>query len=567
MLAVGMSMVPAAGVIVFTGLEHREHWLESARAEALRQAEAFAELQARMTASTRQLLSTLASLPGFRRMNRVYVAEILAAVHAANPEYLNFTVLDELGKVDVSLRLPAGTDLSGRDHVKAALGERRFFAGQYILNLLDASPTIAYAFPIIGYGGAPVGAITTSMELTSYAGLFNRLTLPPGSLLGLVDRNGVRLFFHPPRESNPIGGKIKGSVWDGIRSEGESGVFTDTGSDGIERFYAYEKLRLEPDQDPYMYVVYGAPTSMVYEKGDGALRRNVALMLAVAAIGIAGAALLSGPLFGSRLDRIVGTAARLRDGDLAARVGLEGDPSDLGQIATALDRLAAETERRERERVEHARAMGASLAEKEILLKEIHHRVKNNLQLIQSLLNLQADAPGTIEEFESSMSSRIAAMATVHQMIYESGNLAAIGLGDYARRIVESVPAAVGREIGVSVSGEAFALLCDLDAATPFGLLLNELVSSAIGDAAANAPRVSLLARGYMATLEIRVDGASPGLADRSSLGHRLCLALAAQLGGELARSDDEAGSTFRTTFSVERSTVSRGDAGLRELG
>lgn len=569
MLAVGLAMIPASGVIVLTGLQRREQGLATARAEALRQAESFAELQSRTTATTRQLLQTLAALPGFRRRDVVQMSEIIAAVHAANPEYLNFTVLDENGYVETSILIPPGTDLSLRADVAAAVRERRFVAGGYIINPVDAAPSVAYAMPVFGYSDALIGVVAASVDLRSYAAVFNRLTLPRGSVLGLVDRNGLRLFYHPRSDTNPIGGKIKSDIWEKIQAGDDSGFFAGSGSDGVGRIYAYKKLRLEPDRNPYIYVVYAAPLDRAYDAADAALRFNIALMLAVAGIGVAGAAGLAKYLFGDRLGRIVETASRLREGNLSARVGLDDDPSDLGQIATALDRMAAATERRERERIEHATAVSAALAEKEILLKEIHHRVKNNLQLIQSLLSLQADSTGSLEDFEKRMSARIRAIAMVHQMIYETESLADIGLGAYAKRLCESVSTSLDIAIRVHSTKEADGLSCDLDTAVPFGLLLNELLACAYSRSREDSvPVVTLDAEGPLVTLEVAIGPQSEdddaagdsGAEDDASLGYRLAKALASQLRGTFCRSESDFAARYDFAFSVEPSGITLGD-------
>jgi PAS domain S-box-containing protein len=125
----------------------------------------------------------------------------------------------------------------------------------------------------------------------------------------------------------------------------------------------------------------------------------------------------------------------------------------------------------------------ASIREKEALLKEIHHRVKNNLQIISSLLKLQAGTisdPQTLEIFQESR-HRVTSMALVHETLYQSGDLARIDFGAYVRQLTRYL----GQAYGVQASAVAIKLnieevLLDLDTAIACGLIINELVSNAL---------------------------------------------------------------------------------------
>ncbi|PKL07653.1 MAG: histidine kinase, partial [Spirochaetae bacterium HGW-Spirochaetae-7] len=220
MLAVAFSLVPALGIIVWTGLEHSIFIAQLDRDDAMRQVENFAEIQFRITESTRQLLSTLAALPEFRTVDHERAGIILKAILAGNTGYLNFTMVDTHGIVVASSRLAAGTDLGSRYHVIAALENRRFTVGEYITNMVDEAPSIAYCQPVFDESDRLSGALTATIVLDSYGRLFEQLKLPDEAILGLVDRSGTRLFFHPPKPTNPVGGPIKGSVWDAMSAGG-----------------------------------------------------------------------------------------------------------------------------------------------------------------------------------------------------------------------------------------------------------------------------------------------------------------------------------------------------------
>jgi len=122
-----------------------------------------------------------------------------------------------------------------------------------------------------------------------------------------------------------------------------------------------------------------------------------------------------------------------------------------------------------------------SLVEKDSLLKEIHHRVKNNLQMVSSLLSLQTKntrskaAIAALEEGKS----RVKAMALIHQKLYQNDDLSVIEMQGYIESLINSVQSVYkkgGHNIHITIDAEGVEL--DIDRAIPFGLILNELVSN-----------------------------------------------------------------------------------------
>ncbi len=122
-----------------------------------------------------------------------------------------------------------------------------------------------------------------------------------------------------------------------------------------------------------------------------------------------------------------------------------------------------------------------SLIEKDSLLKEIHHRVKNNLQMVSSLLSLQTKntrSKAAIEALEEGK-SRVKAMALIHQKLYQNDDLSVIEMQGYIESLINSVQSVYkkgGHNINITIDAEGVEL--DIDRAIPFGLMLNELVSN-----------------------------------------------------------------------------------------
>jgi two-component sensor histidine kinase len=149
---------------------------------------------------------------------------------------------------------------------------------------------------------------------------------------------------------------------------------------------------------------------------------------------------------------------------------------------------AALTETNERLRIELTErrraqdALRGSLQEKDALLKEVHHRVKNNMQVVSSLLNLQLDylPDDQARPIITDTQGRIAAMALVHEKLYQSVDLARIDFTDYLQELTENIVSSFSssaRDIEFVLDAED--VLVGIDTAVPCGLIINELISNA----------------------------------------------------------------------------------------
>ncbi len=198
------------------------------------------------------------------------------------------------------------------------------------------------------------------------------------------------------------------------------------------------------------------------------------------------------------------------------------------------------------ERMQAEDQIVASLKEKEVLLAEVHHRVKNNLAVIASLLSLQSRGveDPALRELLAESEARVQAMALIHQVLYESRDFARVDLGDYLGRLVRLAVTAYHTDPGrIAISVEAEPVSLDLTRAIPCGLLVNELLSNALKHAfpggRRGAVRVALRAlAGGEALLAVGDDGVglpegiAPG--ETATLWLKLAPLLARQIEGTL---------------------------------
>ncbi|MBF0564628.1 MAG: response regulator [Nitrospirae bacterium] len=222
------------------------------------------------------------------------------------------------------------------------------------------------------------------------------------------------------------------------------------------------------------------------------------------------------------------------------------------------------------ERISAEEKLKHSLGEKEVLLREIHHRVKNNLQIVSSLLDLQTKyikEPATLEMFRDSQ-SRLKTMALIHEKLYQSDDMARIDFSKYIVNLLNHIYHSYCLNVGaISMETQIDEVFIGVDTAIPCGLIINELVSNSFKHAFKNEGKGTVgiklkeIADGKF-KLSISDDGIgfpeSVDITKAQSLGLRLVNALVVdQLEGTLEFSG-HSGARFDITFG-EIKYVKRG--------
>jgi PAS domain S-box-containing protein len=204
----------------------------------------------------------------------------------------------------------------------------------------------------------------------------------------------------------------------------------------------------------------------------------------------------------------------------------------------------------------------ASLKEKEILLKEVHHRVKNNLQIIYSLLRLQRRTLKDPQAVQSLLDSqgRIESIALVHEKLYRAGNLATVDFAEYIPGLVTNLLSSYNtqsKQIALDIAIAPITL--DIDKAVPCGLIINELISNSLKYAFPTQDTGTIEVAMYTdeaakIILLIKDDGVGlpPGfdIAQANSLGLQLVQDFVDQLKGTIQISCSQ-GTEFRIRFSA----------------
>jgi len=275
-----LAVLPALAVILYGGMEQRRASIDSAKRDIQLLTRSMAEVQNDITRSTRQTLSTLALLPAVQNHDIEACNSLFKAVLAQNPGYQNITMTDLEGNVLASGLPTKAVNLGDRKHVHEAIRNRRFAAGEYILTRVGVvTPSFAFANPVIDHHGRVIAVLTTAINLERLLRFYDPSALPEHSFVAATDHKGIRILFFPIKEkTNPVGKPIKAYSWEFASKSEKPGIFIGTGSDGIDRIFAFQQLRLADDEPPYIYIWAGIPEAHILKPANATLARNLVVM-------------------------------------------------------------------------------------------------------------------------------------------------------------------------------------------------------------------------------------------------------------------------------------------------
>ncbi|WP_292259200.1 sensor histidine kinase [Brevundimonas sp.] len=382
--------------------------------------------------------------------------------------------------------------------------------------------------------------------------------LPQGAAAALTDAEGNVLTATDPAAFQVREGRLAG--WPGRARSGREAVFEADTLGGQHRVYSGAALA-----GGDVYVLLSAPAPNIWSWAVLNPIGNLVLPLAAWLTAFAAVMLVSERVVVRWLDYLERIAAIYARGRFTVRpTQAVNAPTELRVLASTLGDLADTITTRDQ-------ALMESLSEKDALMREIHHRVKNNLQIISSLLSMQqrtlVDAPAKAAIGDTRQ--RIAALALIYRTLYQSADLryadARIFLNDLVGQLVagEALRGPV-----VTSSVESDTLVIDPDKLAPLALWVVEAVSNAHKHAFAGRGgrlQVRFKVRGDVSVLEVQDDGPGPLAGHAAGVGRVLMGAFAKQLRGEAELvAAPGGGAIARMTFATPEAVVPA-DPGERE--
>jgi two-component sensor histidine kinase len=440
------------------------------------------------------------------------------------PALLNLARSDATGHVQCSV-MPFDPALSFASEPwwQNGIKSRDFTVSAPVIGQISKKRILVGMQPVNSANGANNGAVTVAIDASWLEQSLANGEISRDAAIAIVDRNGAVILTNEARALPRFDLKA-----------GDAAVAEAIANDGIAWMYA-----VAPLYDHELYVAYAEPTSNLMATALKQVR--ISLLLPIVALLLACLAIWFGTnrLVLRWLQSLRSLATQFAQGNFAGDPDrYERAPRELGLLSTDLHTMARAIETRDH-------ALQAALDAKTALTHDIHHRVKNNLQIVSSLLNLQAGkiSDPAAREALSQTRARIGALAQIHRLLYEEshdsdhGN---VNIANLLNALCSQLRALHRGQNDVHLSCDAASQTVPINNAVPLTLLAVEAVTNAYrhGFLAHQSGTIILhfdVANGQ-ATLSVTDDGNGfDSTKETGSMGRQLMDAFAQQLGGVLS--------------------------------
>jgi signal transduction histidine kinase len=380
MLLVALAITPIAVMTIMNGVREREQAVKASEENLRRLTGLAAANEAQSIEGARQILVDLASVPDLIGPTDKCNA-LLADVLDRNEGYVNFGLIQLNGDVSCSaVPMLHPVNLGDRSHFRRAIEERRFIAGDYVFGRVIRKHTINLTYPVIDRAGRVVAVVFAAMDLAGLDTFINDISLPLGSVLTTADAHGGTISRRPDPERF-FGQKVSPSMLEAMQHAGQSAVVI-RGEDGIERLHTF--ARVGPPALSDYTVTIGIPTDTItsaarHDQLMSLLGLGATTMLALLAAWLAGDILIV-----QRVRKLRDTARSIAAGNLDARTGIEYGGEEIGNLAQALDEMAATLQKKENARSLAERELRAADQRKDEFLAMLAHELRNPLAPIST---------------------------------------------------------------------------------------------------------------------------------------------------------------------------------------
>ena len=334
-----LAMLPALGIMLFSGYTLRENMVESAEAAALRQIQVMASHHEQVVENARLLLATLAKAREMQMLDRLGAQLLLEEMLSRNGAYVALALSDPDGRVVAVSPMDSFSSIADEPYFQEARQGSGFAMGNYHLRQGTRSVVVEFAQPVLDREGTLRGVLVAFFDLSYFGRVFADAHLPAGSVFTLTDADGIRLTRFPETEKYTWVPDLPYMI-EKMSSGADEGTFLDKGVDGVRRLYGFKQLRIEDAASLRLMIRLGQPEDLALAKARTALARDMFLLVLAAFLAVATAWFVGDLTIMRRLGRLLSAANRLGTGDLDTRTGLDHDEGELGVLAAAFDRMA-----------------------------------------------------------------------------------------------------------------------------------------------------------------------------------------------------------------------------------
>ncbi|MEN6441458.1 MAG: ATP-binding protein [Syntrophobacter sp.] len=343
--------LPAFGIIVQSGLEHRRQELREAERSAELLVQSLAAQQEQIAAGTKQMLSTLAHLPEVQNLDFKACNELFRELNNRYPFYTNISAATPDGKMFASsVQFSAGVNLSDRKHIQEAIRTLDFSAGEYIVGKVSQVPSINYTYPVLDSGKNLVAIVIAAFNLDEYTRFLSKANLSRDYVIVITDHKGMRLYRSPQLDAAAPGKPIPPDSFEVVSGGLDQGVFERVGPDSVNRTYAFKQLRLRDGSTPYLYMIVGIARDILVHNANLDMFLNLSILGIAALLAMSLAWFFGNRVFVKPVNELVSAVRRFGTGKMDSRTGLPHTGDEVGQLAKSFDDMASLLEAQNNER-------------------------------------------------------------------------------------------------------------------------------------------------------------------------------------------------------------------------
>jgi two-component sensor histidine kinase len=463
-LLTAVALLPAFLILLYNLVILRETQGRDGHSAAL-QAGQIASLEIdRIIFGSEDVLRALASAPVLRDFDSEGCSQILHQVDLQLVRFSQIRLLDADGVVRCSSERPVPSlNLADRDYFRDAMASGTFSIGTYAEDRADGHRVLPLALPIYGDDGAISSVIVGTLDLDWLGNRIRERDFHQNNALTIADRNGT-IIAREPFPEQFVGTTIPERFME-LVNDSLPGTREVTSQDGTVRIIGYVPARTNPSR---LYVSAGISRDVIFQPIEQATMRGLmiavaGLLLAVLFAWLTGRALVRRPVH-----RLLTTIEAWRRGDETARTGMAGNEGELGAVAKAVDEYMDElvADRRKRREAEEHR---------ELLLRELDHRIKNILATVQAIARqtFRDDVP--LADAMTAYSERLGTISRAHQLLI-SNSWRSASLRDVVETAVS--PFRSAQKIRFSLQGPS--LVVQSRAALALSMALHELCTNSV---------------------------------------------------------------------------------------
>lgn len=357
-----MTLLPTA-IIVYTAVKQERHDIDEAIDMTRSVANQIRNDQKVLLAGAEQLAATVSVLPIVKQREAASVNSLLAELVKANSQIANIIIVDRTGALWASA-IPAssGLNFGDRRYFREALVTGRISSGEYGVGKILQAPLLNFGYPIKDSSGTITDVMAIVFTLDRYSQLYSADYASPVSSILLDDHKGTILYSSV--DPKLVGRQDRLDLFNRMFSGPNEGAFEADGNHGVRRIFSYQKLWLEGETTPYMYIRTGLNKERVLAKARADLIFGVGSLLPAMLIMLGMAIWFCRKNILNKITALQDVTQRIARGDLAARVpdhfsggelgDLGGAFNDMAQRLQQADAAQRDSEKKYRELVENA---------------------------------------------------------------------------------------------------------------------------------------------------------------------------------------------------------------------